>query len=79
MSKLKLIVAAVLTAVALGTAAVAAPSASAQKDNCRMIRQKMQIYYNVWQALETTGYGWSRAADVAFAKYSAYLDAWAIC
>jgi hypothetical protein len=80
MNRLRLVVAAVLTAAILVTAAVAAPSASAQQFNhCGKIFQKLQMYHNVLKLLEATGYGATYTAWEVSGEIKAYDDAHRLC
>jgi hypothetical protein len=70
MRRLRLVVAAVLAAATLGTAAaVAVPSASAApRNDCNKLYQRAQIYYNVWELLHATGYGQTQTAFEVLGK-----------
>ena len=80
MSKVRLLMAAVLTASILGAgAAVAAPSASAAPRNCDAIHDKAMLYGNVADLLYATGYYNTRTFAAVWAKHQASLEAWGLC
>jgi hypothetical protein len=80
MNRLRLVVAAVLTAVILSTAAIAAPSASAAPyNNCAKIFQKLQMSRNVLNVLVATGYGGTYTAWEVKGRTDAYADAYRTC
>jgi hypothetical protein len=80
MNRLRLVVAAVLTAAILSTAAMAAPSASAAPyNNCAKIFQKWQLNRNVLDVLVATGYGGTYTAWELKGRTDAYKDAHRTC